>query len=77
MLVHEGQHFFFYSGGAFTSEAYGVGVAACDRAFAPCRRLPAGQPMLSSCGDSIPPPFWPGHQVLFRIGTTTLMAYHA
>ncbi|MDO9352622.1 MAG: family 43 glycosylhydrolase, partial [Solirubrobacteraceae bacterium] len=77
MLVHDGRHFLFYSGGAFASAAYGVGVATCESAYGPCRRLPTAQPLLASRDDAVSPLHGPGHQALFRIGSRTWMAYHA
>ena len=73
MVRIEGRDYLFYSGGFWTSAGYGQGVAICDSAAGPCRRILSG-PVLASAGRVAGPG---GGAAFTTPAGDTWLAFHA
>lgn len=76
MWKRDGAYQLFYSGNAYDSAAYALGLAHCTSPVGPCTLHP-GNPVLKSNLTSTPPLIGPGHNAMFNVGGTDYMAYAA
>lgn len=60
---HDDQYYLFYSGNAYSGEAYAVGYAVCETPVGPCTDAEEN-PILASDLDSRPLVVGPGHQTI-------------
>jgi len=77
VLFHEGKYYCLYSGGAWSSERYGVGFVQADHPLGPWHptAISQGPTVLEGIPARI---IGPGHNSLFRTpGGKLFMAYHA
>ncbi|ADD39925.1 glycoside hydrolase family 43 protein [Stackebrandtia nassauensis] len=74
MFLRDGQHYLFYSAGAFDSDGYAVGYARCDSPLGPVHDAPENPILTSGPGAA-----GPGHCsiVIGPDGDSTWMLYHA
>lgn len=78
VVVHDGRYYCFYSGGAWHTDAYGVGYGVADHVLGPYRdeRASAGPSVLRGIPDSV---LGPGHTSIARgpDDQTEFLIYHA
>jgi predicted NBD/HSP70 family sugar kinase/GH43 family beta-xylosidase len=72
MVVHDGRHYLFYSGGHYNEDNYAVGYATCTGPLGPCADAPENPILQTACRAH-----GPGHNTFAQVGDQTWIVYHA